>query len=58
MKRYKITYVFGSGTENIVITILAKNYEEACMYAKTYRKESFMIEECKKNGTDAVKERK
>jgi len=45
MKTYRIEYVLYPEAENIEIIVFAKNYEEACAYAKEYRKESFTCEE-------------
>lgn len=41
MKRYKITYFLRPDAENIEVVISAKSYEDACIWAKGYRKESF-----------------
>ena len=43
MKRYLITYYLMPDASNIEIVVLAKSYEDACMYAKDYRKESFSV---------------
>ena len=47
-KRYKITYFTADlpEEENVVIEILAKDYEEACVFAKGYKRYGFAIEEC------------
>ena len=47
MKKYRITYFIQPDGENIVIEIWAKSYEDACIYAKDYRKEGFTVEELK-----------
>lgn len=44
MKRFKITYHLWPG-EDITVEITAKNYEDACVFAKNYRKDGFSIEE-------------
>ncbi len=44
-KRYKITYYMMPESPNIEMVIMANNYEEACVFAKDYRNESFGIEE-------------
>ena len=41
MKFFKITYFLKPEAENIVMTVSAKSYEQACVHAKGYRKESF-----------------
>lgn len=42
MEKYRITYhMFPEN--NIEIVILAKNYDDACIFAKRYRKEAFSI---------------
>ena len=46
MKRYMITYHLRPDAEDITITITAKNYEDACVFAKAYRKDGFSICEC------------
>ena len=40
MKCFKITY-FISIRDTITITVTAKTYEDACIFAKSYREESF-----------------
>lgn len=45
MKRYRIVYFLKPDYDNIEIIICAKSYEEACIFAKTYRPNSFSIEE-------------
>lgn len=45
MKRYIITYMLRPEAENITITVLAKSYEDACIFAKAYRKNAFKIDE-------------
>lgn len=44
MKHYRITY-HRWPEEDIVIEITAKSYEDACIYAKEFRKDGFSIEE-------------
>lgn len=44
MKDYIITYYLYPA-ENIEIRISAKTYEDAVIIAKTYRKDSFSVEE-------------
>lgn len=44
-KRFKITYHLMPDSENIELVIVANDYEEACVFAKDYRKESFSVEE-------------
>lgn len=46
MKSYLITYQMHP-EPNIKVTVTAKTEEEAVVYAKNYRKESFTIEEMK-----------
>lgn len=41
MKKYKITFYLMPEAENVVIIISARSYEEACIFAKGYRRESF-----------------
>ena len=41
MKRYQITYFLRPEAENIVFSILAKSYEDACIFAKDYREGAF-----------------
>ena len=48
MKHYKITYYLMPECENIEIVIGAKSYEDACVFAKMYRKNSFSVEEVEK----------
>lgn len=43
MELYRITY-FMYPYENIVVTIWAKDFDDACVYAKTYRNDSFSID--------------
>ncbi len=43
MKKYKVVYMMWPESKNIEIIIFAKSYEDACVYAKNYRKESFTI---------------
>ena len=45
MKQYKITYFLEPDAENVVINIFAKTYEDACIFAKEYRREGFSCEE-------------
>lgn len=45
MKKYKITYYLRPEAENIIVYIMAKSYEDACVYAKGYRRESFSVDE-------------
>lgn len=45
MKSYKIIYRLMPDSENIEITILAKSYEDACVWAKEYRRETFTCDE-------------
>ena len=45
MKTYRIVYHLMPDASNIEITISAESYEEACVYAKQYRKNGFSIEE-------------
>lgn len=45
MKRFKIIYRLRPDAEDVVIIILAKTYEDACIFAKSYRREGFSCEE-------------
>lgn len=45
MKQYKIVYYMMPESANIEIRILANSYEDACVWAKEYRKNSFSCEE-------------
>lgn len=45
MKRFKIVYHLMPDSENIEVTIFAKNYDDACVWAKEYRHESFSCDE-------------
>lgn len=45
MGRYRITYHMMPDADDIVIEIVAKNYEDACKFAKAYRKDGFSVEE-------------
>lgn len=44
MKDYTITYYLYPA-ENLTIRIAAKSYEDAVVFAKMYRKDSFSVEE-------------
>lgn len=46
MKRYKITYHMHP-QEDIVIWIASHNEDDACLYARSYRKDAFSIKEDK-----------
>lgn len=41
MRQYKITFYLMPDAEDVVIVVPAKSYEEACVFAKGYRRESF-----------------
>lgn len=45
MRRFEITYHLMPNAENITMVILAKSYEDACVFAKDYRQESFSCRE-------------
>lgn len=45
MKRFEITYYLMPEAENISMVILAKTYEDACIFAKEYRRETFSCKE-------------
>lgn len=45
MKKYRITYHMRPDAEDITIEIMAKSYEDACIFAKEYRKDGFSVEE-------------
>jgi len=45
MKYFEITYHLRPEAENIVFTIAAKTFEDACVFAKQYRPESFSVME-------------
>ena len=45
MKRYMVTYYLMPDANNVEITVFAKSYEDACVYAKGYRRESFGVKE-------------
>lgn len=45
MKRYRIVYYLMPDSENIEIVITANNYEDACIFAKSYRREGFSVKE-------------
>ena len=45
MKQYRIIYYLAPDDENIEIVIWAKNYEDACIFAKEYRREVFSVQE-------------
>ena len=50
MKTYKIIFHLMPDSENIEVDIYAKSYEDACVWAKDYRRESFSVYELE-NGT-------
>lgn len=53
MKKYRITYYLKPEADNITIEISAKDYEEACIYAKDYRRgESFSCDEIESETAD------
>lgn len=45
MTTFKIVYHLMPEADDIEITISAESYEEACVFAKQYRREGFSIEE-------------
>ena len=45
MKCFRITYHLRPDAEDITVEIVAKSYEDACIFAKAYRKDGFSIEE-------------
>ena len=47
MKQYKIVYYLKPDAENITVIHFAESYDEACMFAKKYRNESFSCNEVK-----------
>ena len=48
MKTYKIIYhLKPDAPENLEIIIKAKNYDDACIFAKQFRKDSFSVAEVK-----------
>ena len=47
MKKFKITYHIFPDGEDIVVDVEAKTKEDACVMAKSFRKDSFSIKEIK-----------
>lgn len=47
MKTYKIIYHLKPDSEDVEIIIKAKNYDDACIFAKQFRKDSFSVAEVK-----------
>lgn len=45
MKKFRITYILRPEAENITMVIIADSYEDACIFAKGYRKGAFSCEE-------------
>lgn len=45
LKKYKIVYYLYPDAENVETTVMAKSYEDACIFAKDYRKEGFSCDE-------------
>lgn len=45
MKKYKITFYLRPEADNITIYVMAKSYEDACIMAKGFRRESFSCDE-------------
>lgn len=43
MKQYKIEYKLMPDAENIEVIVSAKSYEDACVWAKDYRRETFSV---------------
>lgn len=57
MKKFKITY-FMYPEENIEVTIMAKDMEEAIIYAKDYRQGSFSVDEIAVESAESLKARR
>lgn len=45
MKRWKITYFLRPEAENVVTEVSAETYEDACIWAKGFRREGFRVDE-------------
>lgn len=47
MKTYKIIYYMRPDSEDVEIVIKANSYEDACIFAKQFRSDSFSVVEVK-----------
>ena len=45
MKKWRIEYKLEPDDRNVVITVSAATYEDACIYAKEFRREGFSVDE-------------
>ena len=48
MKKFEITYYLMPDAPNIIMVVPAKTYEDACIFAKGYRREVFGCKEITK----------
>ena len=55
MKKYKIIYHLKPDAEDIEVIIAAKSYEDACIFAKQYRRNCFSVQELTENGWQNIR---